>query len=116
TPGATTALGFGQQALSNNYDVEFKATPFGGHPPLMSAILGGNVEVAFDAATDDIVSDMDSGKLRPIATGSDETPEYLDDATPLAELGYDDLPNTTTYFGLGAPADVPDDIIDTLED
>ncbi|WP_219419795.1 tripartite tricarboxylate transporter substrate binding protein [Pseudonocardia nigra] len=115
TPGATTALHFGQQALAEQYGVTFKAVPFGGHPPMMAAILGGNTEVAFDAATPDIVKQIEAGDLRALATGSEEVPPYLEGASTLAELGYTDLPDTTTYFGLGAPAGVPDDVIATLE-
>lgn len=115
TPGATTALHFGQQALAQKHNVKFKAVPFGGHPPLMSAVLGGNAQIAFDAATPDIVKQISTGDLRPLATGADEVPDYLGDAVSLAELGYEKLPDTTTYFGLGAPAGVPDKIISTLE-
>lgn len=115
TPGATTALHFGQQALAEQHNATFKAVPFGGHPPMMAAILGGNAEVAFDAATADIVKQIGSGDLRPLATGSEEVPPYLEGASTLTELGFTDLPDTTTYFGLGAPAGVPDDVVSTLE-
>jgi tripartite-type tricarboxylate transporter receptor subunit TctC len=51
----------------------------------------------------------------PLAVSTPESVDYID-APPLAEVGFPELTNSVSVFGLAAPAGTPDDVVGTLED
>jgi tripartite-type tricarboxylate transporter receptor subunit TctC len=82
----------------------------GGGPALVD-LLGGQVQMMFEP-TLSTLPHIKSGKLRALAVTSAQRSEALPDVPALNEFvpGYE----ATAWFGIGAPRNVPSEIIDKL--
>jgi tripartite-type tricarboxylate transporter receptor subunit TctC len=82
----------------------------GGEPGLVD-LLAGHVQVMFEGITSSI-GYLRAGKLRPLAVTSAKRSAALPDVPTIGDFvpGY----AATGWFGLGAPKDTPQPIIDTL--
>lgn len=115
-PGATTSQAMELARLAELYDVDVTPVPFNGNTEIITALLGGNVDAAFVNASADILTNIDSGDFTPLAVSPPEPVEYLDGVATLAELGFPELVNSVSVFGLAAPKDTPPDVLATLEE
>ena len=89
--------------------VKFLHIPYRGAAPALTDLLGGQVQaVALDVPV--IISQIQSGKLRPLAAVSNQRNPILLDVPTLTELGY---PNTQAdnWYALLAPAKTPAPIV-----
>jgi tripartite-type tricarboxylate transporter receptor subunit TctC len=85
---------------------QFTHVPFEGGEAVITAVLGGHVEVTLDTLLK-VKSHVDGGKMR-ILLMTNKMPGYADVPT-ITELGYkQSLPGV--WFGLYAPAGIPDEI------
>lgn len=92
--------------------VKFLHVPYRGAAPALTDLLGGQVQaVALDVPV--IISQIQSGKLRPLAAVSNQRNPMLMDVPTLTELGY---PNTQAdnWYALLAPAKTPAPIVSKL--
>ena len=82
----------------------------GGGPALVD-VLSGQVQMMFEP-TLSTLPHIKAGKLRPLAVTSAERSEVLPDVPALNEFvpGYE----ATAWFGIGAPRNVPSEIIEKL--
>lgn len=115
-PGATTSQAMEVQRMAEEYDVQLTAVPFSGNAEMTTALLGGNVDAVFINASQDVLENIDAGSFVPLAVSPAEQVDYLEDVPTLAELGFPELTNSVSVFGLAAPAETPDDVVQTLED
>lgn len=115
-PGATTSQAMELQRLGEEYDVDVTPVPFNGNSEIITALLGGNVDAAFVNASQDILENIEAGQFEPIAVSPPERVPYLEDVPTLRELGFEELVNSVSVFGLAAPAGVPEEVITTLEE
>ncbi len=115
-PGATTSQAMELRRLAAEYDTEVTPVPFDGNAEIITALLGGNVDAAFVNASQDILENIDAGEFEPLAVSPPERVEYLEGVPTLRELGFEELVNSVSVFGLAAPAGVPDQVVTTLED
>jgi tripartite-type tricarboxylate transporter receptor subunit TctC len=85
--------------------------PYRGAAPALTDLLGGQVQVMFDAMVSSI-EHIRAGKLRALAVTTATRSETLPDIPTLAEFvpGYE----TSGWAGLGAPRETPTEIIDRL--
>lgn len=85
--------------------------PYRGQGPALSDLLGGQVQVLFATApgTSDYIA---TGKLRALAVTSAARAELLPELPTVSDFvpGYE----TTQWYGMGAPAKTPTDIVDKL--
>ena len=85
--------------------------PYRGQGPALSDLLGGQVQVLFATApgTSDYIS---TGKLRALAVTSASRAEMLPELPTVADFvpGYE----TSQWYGIGAPAKTPAEIVDKL--
>ena len=85
--------------------------PYRGQGPALSDLLGGQVQVLFATApgTGDYIS---TGKLRALAVTSASRAEMLPELPTVADFvpGYE----TSQWYGIGAPAKTPAEIVDKL--
>ena len=85
--------------------------PYRGQGPALSDLLGGQVQVLFATApgTSDYIA---TGKLRALAVTSAARAELLPELPTVGDFvpGYE----TTQWYGMGAPAKTPTDIVDKL--
>jgi tripartite-type tricarboxylate transporter receptor subunit TctC len=114
-PGTTTAFGVELIRLEREYGVKLETVPFEGGNDARNAVLGGNVDVLWDAASKDLLDNINAGQFKAIATGDAARLDYLDVPT-LTELGYPKLVHSSSPFGLAAPAATSPAIVQKLED
>ncbi|MGY1723964.1 tripartite tricarboxylate transporter substrate binding protein [Blastococcus sp. SYSU DS0533] len=115
TPGATNTHAAETRRITQLYDVPLTVVPFDGNSEVQTALLGGNVTAGFLNLSQDVLPAIESGDLRVLAVGSEEPLPYVD-APTFVDEGYPELVQSTTTFGVIAPAGLPDDVRQTLED
>jgi tripartite-type tricarboxylate transporter receptor subunit TctC len=91
----------------------FKAThiPFKGTTEAQMQVIGGQIEVQFDAPG--VASQIKAGKLKAIGVGSSQRTPLLPDVPTLAEQGYKGF-EAVGWIGMSAPAGTPAPILDKL--
>ena len=115
TPGATNTHAAETRRITELYDVPLTVVPFDGNSEVQTGLLGGNVSAGFVNISQDMLPAIESGDLRVLAVGSEESLPYVD-APTLVELGYPEHVESTTTVVVVAPAGTPGDVVATLED
>ena len=113
--GANTSQALELRLLAESYGIELSLVPFRGNAEMTSALLGGNVDAVFINASEDVLANIDGGEFKPLAVSPPERVQYLSDVPTLRELGYEELVNSVSIFGLAAPNGTPDEVISELE-
>jgi tripartite-type tricarboxylate transporter receptor subunit TctC len=118
-PGKITMASFGTGTASHLSGEMFKMmagvqmvhVPYRGSAPMITDLLGGQVQVAFDNLPASI-EHIRAGKLRALAVTTSTRSEMLPDVPTLAEFlpGYE----TSSWLAVGAPSRTPTEIIVTL--
>jgi len=85
--------------------------PYKGSAPMLTDLLGGQVQVTFDNLPSSI-EHIKAGKLRALAVTTAKRTEELPDVPTVAETvpGYE----ASAFFGLGVPHGTPKEIVDLL--
>jgi tripartite-type tricarboxylate transporter receptor subunit TctC len=85
--------------------------PYKGSAPMLTDLLGGQVQVTFDNLPSSI-GHIKAGKLRPLAVTTAARSPELPDVPTVAETvpGYE----ASAFFGLVAPKGTPPEVIDVL--
>src|SRR3954463_8501072 len=86
--------------------------PYKGSGPAVADLVGGRVQIMFDAAPS-LIQHVRSGKLRVLAAASGERNRLLPDVPTFAELGYPQVA-VSLWYGLLAPAGTPVPVIQKL--
>src|SRR5262245_32724348 len=91
--------------------VEMVHVPYRGAAPAITDLLAGQVQVAFDTMTTSI-EHIRAGRLRALAVTSSARAEALPDVPLVADF----LPGceSSSWQGVGAPANPPPEIVDKL--
>lgn len=112
SPGSAMNVAFERLGRMANLRMTF--VPFGGTPPVISAVLGGHIDVAI-ADYPVAAGQIQAGTLRALATGSRRRLEELPDVPTVAESGYKDYA-LEIWYGLVAPAKTPKEVVSQLAD
>jgi tripartite-type tricarboxylate transporter receptor subunit TctC len=86
--------------------------PYKGSGPAVADLVGGRVQIMFDAAPS-LIQHVRSGKLRVLAAASGERNRLLPEVPTFAELGYPQV-SVSLWYGLLAPAGTPGPVIEKL--
>jgi tripartite-type tricarboxylate transporter receptor subunit TctC len=86
--------------------------PYKGSGPAVADLVGGRVQIMFDA-TPSLIAHIRSGKLRVLAAASAQRNRLLPEVPTFAELGYPKIA-VSLWYGLLAPAGTPRPVIDQL--
>jgi len=86
--------------------------PYKGSGPAVADLVGGRVQIMFDAAPS-LIQHVKSGKLRVLAAASSQRNRLLPEVPTFAELGYPKV-SVSLWYGLLAPAGTPRPVIDRL--
>lgn len=86
--------------------------PYKGSGPAVADLVGGRVQIMFDAAPS-LIQHVRSGKLRVLAAASTRRNRLLPEVPTFAELGHPKLA-VSLWYGLLAPAGTPRPAIDKL--
>jgi len=92
--------------------IDITHVPYKGSGPAVSDLVGGRVQIMFDAAPS-LIAHVRSGKLRVLAAASTERNRLLPDVPTFAELGYPQV-NVSLWYGLLAPAGTPRAVVEKL--
>jgi tripartite-type tricarboxylate transporter receptor subunit TctC len=87
--------------------------PYKGMAPALTDLISGNIQVLFDSVGT-ALPPISAGLVRAIAVGSAKRIEQLPDLPTIAESGYLDYV-TSTWYGIAAPSNVPDDVLKKLK-
>jgi tripartite-type tricarboxylate transporter receptor subunit TctC len=115
TPGATNTHAAETHRITQLYGVPLTVVPFNGNPEVLAALLGGNIVAGFVNVSQDMLPSIESGELRVLGVGTEERLPYLDGPT-FVEQGYPEIIQSTTTFGVVAPAGTPQPVIARLEE
>jgi len=118
-PGKITMASFGVGSTSHVAGELFKMmagvdllhVPYRGSGPMLTDLVGGQVQMAFDNLPASI-EHIRAGKLRALAVATATPSEALPNIPTVADFlpGYE----ASAWGGLGAPKDTPAEIIDKL--
>ena len=86
--------------------------PYKGSGPAVADLVGGRVQIMFDAAPS-LIAHIRGGKLRVLAAASAERNRLLPEVPTFAELGYPKVA-VSLWYGLLVPAATPKPIIERL--
>lgn len=99
----------GMEMLNAKAGVEMTHVPYKGTAPMLTAILGGDIDVAFDVASSSAPM-VQAGKMRALAVSSTKRLDILPQVPTVAEAGYPGF-DLTTWYGLSAPKGTPEAVI-----
>ena len=105
TFGAGSAPHLLGEMFAHEAGIKVMAVPYKGSAPASMALLGGEIQFAFDTIPS-VGPHIKAGKLRPLAVSSSQRSSALPDVPTLAELK---LGKATFdgFYGLAAPAGTP---------
>ena len=86
--------------------------PYQGSPQAATDLIAGRVNIMFSPASA-VISQVQSGALKVLASATAKRPGILPDTPTMAEAGMPDF-ETSIWFGMVAPAGTPKEIVDKL--
>jgi tripartite-type tricarboxylate transporter receptor subunit TctC len=111
SPGTGTGPHVAGELFKMAAAIDMVHVPYRGGGPVMTDLLGGQVQVLF-GTTSLTIAQIRAGKLRPLAVTTATRWEGLPDLPTMGDFvpGYE----ASSVFGLGAPRTTPAEIIDRL--
>ena len=113
TPGATVSQTIELRLLEQEEGAKFEPVPFESGSEAINAALGGNVDAAFTSEPD-VVSQIEAGDLRGLATTANERSEFLPKVPTFKEQGIEPALATGPY-GMATHKDTPPEIVGEWE-
>jgi len=121
-PGAITygsaGMGGGShlciELLQSMIEGEFTHIPYQGTAPATTALLGGEVDMLCDVITTGLPH-IQAGSVKPLAVTTSERHPLLPELPTVDEAGVEGY-ETVNYYGLFAPAGVPEGVLMTLRE
>lgn len=103
--GTGSSVHFGGEMLKAASGVDMVHVPFNGSSPNLTALMGGQVQVAVDTVVASAPL-IKAGKIKPVAVLSARRSSVLPQVPTVAESGYPGF-EMSTWFALVAPARLP---------
>lgn len=113
TPAPGTTQHINMEAFAQENGLTLTHVGGRGGQGAITKALSGEVDFVFVGASN-YTALAESGDLRVLAVAAEEPLDYLPDAPTFADEGYDLV--AEVWFGLLAPAEVPEDVLATLRD
>lgn len=113
TPGVGTGPHLFGEFINLRTGSKFTHIPYKGSAPAISDTLGGQVHIVITTLAP-MVQHIQSGKLRGIAVGGDVRSPQVPNVPTLAEAGLNGA-RYENWYGLVAPAGVPDAVLKRLQ-
>ena len=110
--GVGTAPHLSGELFAQRAGVKIVHVPYQGSPQAATDLLAGRVHMMFSPASA-VMSHVESGKLRALASAAAKRPGIAPDVPTMEEAGIADF-DTSIWFGLMAPAGTPRPVIDKL--
>jgi tripartite-type tricarboxylate transporter receptor subunit TctC len=100
------------ELLKSVAGIEMTHIAYKGSGPALSDLLGGQVQVLITAAPT-VISQMSSGRMRPLAVAHSQRLISLPNVPTAAEAGFPGF-SIANWFGFAAPKGTPSDVINYL--
>jgi tripartite-type tricarboxylate transporter receptor subunit TctC len=94
--------------------IEMTHVPYKGSGPAMTDLIAGNIQAMFESVAISLPP-IRSGLVRPLGISSTQRVADLPDVPTIAESGYPDY-FVSVWFGVAAPAKLPEDVTKVLTD
>jgi len=109
--GTGTASHLSAEMFKMMAGVQMQHVPYKGSAPMVTDLLGGQVQVAFDNLPASI-EHIKAGRLRALAVTTAKRSETMPDVPTLGEFlpGYE----TSSWLAIGAPSKTPNEVVVTL--
>jgi tripartite-type tricarboxylate transporter receptor subunit TctC len=109
--GIGTSLHLSGELFKAMAGVQFVHVPYRGSAPGLTDVMSGQIQGMFDNVTSSFEL-VRSGKLRSLGVTTHERSDTLPDIPPIGDTlpGYE----TSSFYGVGAPHDTPQAIVDLL--
>jgi tripartite-type tricarboxylate transporter receptor subunit TctC len=92
--------------------IDIQHVPYRGSAPALNDLIGGQIPIMFDPLQS-VLANVQAGKIRALALSSKTRAPVVPDVPTIAESGYPDF-ETTAWWGVFAPAKLPDDLTAAL--
>ncbi len=99
--------------LGSRANVEFTHVPYKGSAASMQDLMGGQTDFIMDTAFLVTPQAQEGGRLRILAQSGRERSAFLPNVPTLQESGFDGY-EVTSWFSMAAPAGIPKDILEKL--
>lgn len=110
--GTGTSLHLAMEYFKNVTGTDMLQIPYKGSAPMVTDLLGGQVDVMFDNLPN-ALPHVAAGKMRALAVTSSKRLPELPDVPTVAEQGYPGF-EVAVFYGVYAPKGTPDAIVQTL--
>src|SRR5688500_4013684 len=110
--GTGTSQHLAGEMLRRRADVDIVHVPYKGSAPAIADLLSGRVDMMFEGGVS-ALPHVRTGKLRALATTGRQRSAAMPQLPTMAEAGVRDF-DVTVWFGLVAPAGVPQPIVQRL--
>jgi tripartite-type tricarboxylate transporter receptor subunit TctC len=109
--GIGTSLHLSGELFKAKAGIDFVHVPYRGSAPGLTDVMSGQIQGMFDNVTSSFEL-VRSGKLRALGVTTTVRSEAMPDVPPIADTlkGFE----TSSFYGVGAPAGTPSDIVDLL--
>lgn len=112
SPGNGTVAHLTGELLQKAAGIKLQHVPYKGSTQAINDLMGGSVQL-YMSSVPSAMSQIRSGKLRPLAVTSEKRSDDLPQVPTINESGYKGF-NAVTWFGLLVPAGTPAPIISRL--
>jgi tripartite-type tricarboxylate transporter receptor subunit TctC len=111
--GIGTSLHLSGELFKTMAGVEFIHVPYRGSAPGLTDVMSGQIQGMFDNVTSSFEL-VRSGKLRALGVTTRDRSETMPEVPPISDVltGYE----TSSFYGVGAPHDTPQQIVDFLNE
>ena len=110
--GAGTVSHLMGELFGSTAKIDIRHIPYKGSAPALADLLGGHVDL-MTSSVSSAVGQIKAGKARGLAVSTAKRSSVLPDVPTVAESGYPGF-DVATWYGLFAPAGVPQPIITSL--
>ncbi len=109
--GVGTSLHLSGELFKAMAGIDLVHVPYRGSAPGLTDLMSGQIQAMFDNVTSSLEL-IRAGKIRALGVTTTERSVTLPDVPPIADVlaGYE----TSSFYGVGAPAGTPTEIIDLL--
>lgn len=112
--GNGTSSHLGVELFKSMANVFMVHIPYAGVAPALQNVLGGQVKVFFTNIPD-VLSHIQAGRLRALATSDDKRSPLLPEVPSFAEQGYKDFASYS-WYGMAVPAGTPEPAVRKLHE
>jgi tripartite-type tricarboxylate transporter receptor subunit TctC len=110
--GSGTIIHLAGEYFASVAGIDLLHVPYKGSAPAVTALLGNEVNLAFDTLTV-LAPQIKGGKIKGLAIAARERSPLLPNVPTVIEAGYADF-EVPSWFGLVAPAGTPKEIVQKL--